>query len=780
MTRVAGIVALVCTVLAGLAGTTAAQAAQAAPPAPSLRLVAEPSAGAGRVTKVWVVAEGVTDLAAYEVSVTVDGRAAEVEAAAATGPGRRDLSIADLGDRGVLAAYSDGVAGTGSVVLGQVRLTPLVEGRLQVRAGAAELVDAAGARTTARPAAAWVTVGPGGRSYPAPPGLSPDRAHRPPATRHLGDLNGDRRTDAMDLTTLVMRWQDGRIDGTSCTGEARDSDVDGDGCLTVSDLQRAASAPEASRPTAAVVAASSTFTVSSTADTSDRSFGDGICATTANVCTLRAAIQESNSTPGANVIGFAIPGTGPHTIRITSRLPLVSDTSGPTTIDGYTQPGASPNTDPAISNAVIQVAVAGDGSGAYDGLAITSGGNTVRGLSVYAVRRPFWIYGRAAAGNVVAGNFVGTDPAGTYVTPALQLIGHGLHVEQDAPDTRIGGTAPADRNVISGNGRHGVGLWHNQTDGTIVQGNIVGLSPRGDRKVPNRKHGVDLNFGVSGTVVGGLLPGERNVISGNDDSGVEVSHTSLTTGNLVVGNHIGTNVYGTAVPGYAGNLNIGVYMEDGVAANVVEHNVIAGNAKGAVHILNGGENGVSTGNVIRYNHIGEAADGTALPSPRAAIVITAAGNVIGPDNRIVHHGGPGIRLIEASAVRNTFTANDMFDNGSIGIDLGAYGITANDTGDGDSGPNDLLNFPVVQTATTTTFSGTACAGCTVELFVATPSSTYRSGADHVVSTTADGSGAWSVPNPGVPAGQSVTPTATDALGNTSEFGAPKAVTVVRS
>ncbi|HEX9991671.1 MAG TPA: right-handed parallel beta-helix repeat-containing protein [Acidimicrobiales bacterium] len=772
-------VAVVLAFLAGSAGPAAAGTAPAGAAAPVLRLVAEPVAEAGRTATVWVVADGARDLAAFELAVTVDGRAAEVAAVSADAPGRHDLSVFDLDDRGVLAAWWEGGASTGTVVLGQARITPTVEGRVQVVAGAAELVDASGHRTEPRAASTWLTVGAGGRSYPAAAAAAPLRSSRQRGEPRLSDLNGDRRTDAMDLTTLAMRWEDGHVDGTSCTGEAAASDLDGDGCLTASDLQLVATSAEATTPPADPVAALSTFTVTSTADTSDRRFGDGICATTANVCTLRAAIQESNSTAGANVIGFDIAGTGPHVIHIASRLPIVSDTSGPTTIDGYTEPDASPNTDPVASNAVIRVAVEGDGSGNYDGLPVTSPGNTIRGLSIYGVRRPLWIYGTNAVGNVVVGNFVGTNPAATYVTPVLQLIGHGIHVEQDAPGTRIGGTAPADRNVISGNGRHGVGLWHNHTDGTVVQGNIVGLSPAGDRKVPNRKHGVDLNFGVSETIVGGIGPGEHNVISGNDDSGVEVSHTSLTTDNDVIGNYIGTDLTGRAIPGYSANLNIGVYMEDGVTDNVIEQNVIAGNAKGAVHILNGGENGVSTGNVIRDNHIGEAADGTPLPSPRAAIVITASGNTIGPGNRIVHHGGPGIRLIEAGALHNTFTANDMYDNGSIGIDLGPYGITANDVGDVDSGPNDLLNFPVVVTATTTTFSGTACANCTVELFVAA-TGTYRSGADYVTTTTADGSGSWSVANPGVAAGVSVTPTATDGLGNTSEFGAPKAVTTSRS
>ena len=69
------------------------------------------------------------------------------------------------------------------------------------------------------------------------------------------------------------------------------------------------------------------------------------------------------------------------------------------------------------------------------------------------------------------------------------------------------------------------------TDGTIVQGNIVGLSPDGTRPVPNRNHGLDLNFGASDSLFGGFGPGEGNVLSANGQDGVEISHTNNTRNN---------------------------------------------------------------------------------------------------------------------------------------------------------------------------------------------------------------------------------------------------------
>ena len=180
--------------------------------------------------------------------------------------------------------------------------------------------------------------------------------------------------------------------------------------------------------------------VNSTLDESNATWGKGICETPSGVCTLRAAIAESNAQPGPNTILFDIPGDGVHTIQLTNRLPTLRDETGPTLIDGYSQPGASPNSDPLVSNAQIRIELRGSGSEAFDALAISSAGNTVQGLAIYNVKRAIWIYGAGAHDNIIAGNFIGTDATGTFKfnsTSALQA--HGLHIEQGAYNNAIGG-----------------------------------------------------------------------------------------------------------------------------------------------------------------------------------------------------------------------------------------------------------------------------------------------------------------------------------------------------
>src|SRR3712207_1765733 len=81
--------------------------------------------------------------------------------------------------------------------------------------------------------------------------------------------------------------------------------------------------------------AAAAFTVNSTGDGADSNTADGMCNDGAGNCTLRAAIQQANATPGTDTINFQI-GTGVQTIVLGAALPDVSD---PVNIDATTQPG---------------------------------------------------------------------------------------------------------------------------------------------------------------------------------------------------------------------------------------------------------------------------------------------------------------------------------------------------------------------------------------------------------------------------------------------------------
>jgi CSLREA domain-containing protein len=532
-----------------------------------------------------------------------------------------------------------------------------------------------------------------------------------------------------------------------------------------------------------IAQAAANFTVNSQADAADAALGDGTCATLNGECTMRAAIEEANRHRGPDTIAFAIPGSGVHTITLGSVLPTISDKTGPTFIDGYTQPGSSPNTDPLISNARIMVQISAPTDRGSNGMVVTSPGNTIRGLAFFKLGDSIALKGSSASGNTVVGNFVGTDAAGNYVS-TKGLPGDGIALRSGAHHNSIGGTAStgdtciertaAERNVVSGNSFRGVALFGEGTKYNCIINNIVGLGPAGDKALPNHTHGIDVNRGSSLNQVGGTGQGMINVVSGNMENGVEVSHLSTTVGNRVVGNFIGTDVTGATGPPYALNGKSGVHLEDHVVNSEVVDNVIGNNADSGVWIEQG-----STGTVVRGNQIGLSLNGNSIPNKDHGVFIvdSSSGSLIGPNNVITNNLVSGIVVRHADTDRNTITGNSIYGNRSLGIDLDPVGaVNPNDAGDVDTGPNQQLNFPVITMATPQLVAGSTCGGCRVEVFRADRGNgAHGQGKTFVGLATADSGGSFVATVSGVAEGDYVSTTATDASGNTSEFSLNQAV-----
>jgi CSLREA domain-containing protein len=477
---------------------------------------------------------------------------------------------------------------------------------------------------------------------------------------------------------------------------------------------------------AAALPDSALFVVDSADDAADSHPGDGVCAT-ASGCTLRAAIQEANALAGLDHIAFAI-GSGERRISVSSALPTITD---PVIIDGSTQPGFA-------GTPIVEL----DGSGAkseVDGLTITGGGSTIRGLVINGFSGNGVVLG-GSVGNVLEGNYIGTDVAGTTA------IGNGnAGVLIEGANNRIGGTTAAARNVISGNQGNGVGgimLSGSGAAGNTVQGNYIGTDATGMAPLGNTGRGVAIK-GAPNNLIGGSAPGAGNVISGNRASGIRIFGGA--TGNEVRGNLIGSDRNGT--PHY-GVLNNGRGVQIRSDANVVAGNLITSSWVEGVVFVEAAANNVVQGNVVALNYIGISN----------------------------YQGGNG----------NRFVGNSVFANLALGIDLAPLGMTSNDVGDSDDGPNGLQNFPVLSSATRsgamTTISGalngTGSAAFTLEFF-ANPQcdpSGYGEGlyplGQRTVTTDPAGDATFSVGlGVAVPAGWVVTATATDAGGNTSEFSA---------
>jgi len=275
---------------------------------------------------------------------------------------------------------------------------------------------------------------------------------------------------------------------------------------------------------ACAAAGAATFTVTNTNDS-----GAG---------SLRQAILDANANTGLDTIAFAISGPGVHTIAPATPLPAITD---PVIVDGYSQPGAAPNTDPIGFNGTLLIELSGVDAGQTNGLDIFGGGSTVRGLVINRFAGQSSAAGNAIraltlGGNHIEGNFLGTDAGGTGAA------GNGddaISLEAGSNDNVVGGTTPGARNVISGNGNVAFFI---ATSGNVIQGNFIGTQRDGVSPLGNLQ-GVGFVGGVetaNGNVVGGIVPGAGNVIAFNGFRGV-LGEIASGSGNTVRGNSIHDN-----------------------------------------------------------------------------------------------------------------------------------------------------------------------------------------------------------------------------------------------
>ncbi|HEX8897218.1 MAG TPA: hypothetical protein VF751_00850 [Chthoniobacterales bacterium] len=264
---------------------------------------------------------------------------------------------------------------------------------------------------------------------------------------------------------------------------------------------------------------------------------------------LSQAINDANAAPGRDNILFNIPGAGVHVINASGQLPQITD---PVIIDGYTQPGAQPNTQAVGDNAVILIEI---DTHTWGGPVITAGASMVRGLSITGFNS--WgisLQGPGTA-NIIEGNFIGLHPDGQTATAG------NIGIEVKTTGNMIGGISPAARNVIAGQ-QSSTGVSVQGQPNTLC-GNYIGTDASG--LVP-RPHNVGVLVSNGGVVVGGSSPGAGNLISGTF-AAIQLS----SDGTQVLGNYVGVGSDGKTP---LKNNGIGIL----VAGN---NNTIGGLAPGA-------------------------------------------------------------------------------------------------------------------------------------------------------------------------------------------------------
>jgi hypothetical protein len=416
-------------------------------------------------------------------------------------------------------------------------------------------------------------------------------------------------------------------------------------------------------------------------------------------------------------------------------------------LDGTTQPGWQGNSLPvtgptAGDNAVLTIVLDGSLAGSVYGLEIGGGNSRVRGLVIDNFVAVGGIHLGGSGKDTVAGNFIGTDPTGTIGAGNRS----GIVIESD--NNIVGGTAPADRNIIVTLGRSAVYIVDSNGNrlgnGNRLEGNYIGTDATGTRSlgIQTEGNGVYIQGGSSNTI-GGSAQGAGNLIAGWPSSDVLLqagadsnSNAVPATNNVVQGNFLGTNAAGTApIASANGPDTFGVDLKGpDVFSNTITGNLISGHASAGV---------------------------------------------------IVEAGIP----INSNTSGNAIRGNSIFANAGLGIDLGGSGVPILNDSQGHAGPNNFQDFPVLASASTTGTSTTVTstfreadepdAMLTLD-FYANPSpdpSGYGQGQTYLGSTTVmtDNTGntpQFSVDFPvGNLANQWLTATATGPDNSTSEFSA---------
>jgi len=370
----------------------------------------------------------------------------------------------------------------------------------------------------------------------------------------------------------------------------------------------------------------------------------------------------------------------------------------------------------------------------------TDAGNLISGN----IQNGIELMGGSSTSNSVEGNLIGTDRAGTR---PLGNGGAGIFIA-DAPLNTIGGTGPASRNVISGNGDSGMVAGGAGATGNVIQGNYFGTDVAGSAGLGNAVSGIWVS-GTLGITVGGTEAGAGNVVSGNLSSGIFLNGS----GHVVQGNFIGTDASGLkAFPNGSSGIAMGGSDHTIGSEMLAGQNIISGNKQNGVSLIGAGNctvlgnligtdvtgsqplgNGASgvalavgsqnntiggaglgerniisgnggagvllsdpstSSNAVLGNFIGLSAAGdNAVPNGLSGVAMTnggqdnsIGGSSAGEGNRIAYNSRGGVLVQDDSTIRNSIRGNSIFSNAGLGIDLRAAGEPG-----GTVSPNDPLD-----------------------------------------------------------------------------------------
>lgn len=392
------------------------------------------------------------------------------------------------------------------------------------------------------------------------------------------------------------------------------------------------------------------------------------------------------------------------------------------------------------------------------------GGDTPQHRNIISGNRVYGcIYYGNCSNNNIKGNYIGTDITGNAALPNAT----GICVDGSSNQNTI------ENNVLSGNKSYGLFIVTRGTDNNVFRGNLVGTNASGTTALPNDV-GLMLAATAQGNIIGGDDESDRNIFSGNTYAGIEVTDND-TRNNRISGNYIGTDITGNiALP----NEN-GIIVSALVSDLVINDNVISANTGFGLVVTDHADSIYVSNNIIGVGAntetpLGNGASGVLLGNGASYCLIDS--------NIIAHNDTAGVLLLDEATLNNRITSNSIYGNRYAGIDIHPWGINENDLGDTDEGCNHLMNHPIVElveynpATQRTHISGVLDTqnpqSATIELFIADDDNLFgmvRQGKTLVATTQPDSNGHWSMTTNKVTSNCSITATATDIDGNTSEF-----------
>jgi Periplasmic copper-binding protein (NosD) len=273
------------------------------------------------------------------------------------------------------------------------------------------------------------------------------------------------------------------------------------------------------------------------------------------------------------------------------------------------------------------------------------------------------ISGAVSKSNTIQGNRIGTDATGSS---ALGNLLGGVTI-QNAPANVVGGAAPGQRNVISGNFGDGIQVIGQGAAGASIVGNLIGLDAGGTAPVGNLQDGVNVN-GAAGVTIGGMAPGEANIVSGNGGNGINVIGAN-SQGCQILSDLVGTDLSGAvAVKNAFDGIAIVGAIGTSVAGSVTAPSLISGNGRNGVEVTGG-----ASKTVIRSSLIGTNGIGTALGNSLDGVVIADSPNNSvgdagpGDGNTIAFNQQDGVEVDGAAAAGIAIQGDLILNNAGDGV-----------------------------------------------------------------------------------------------------------------